>query len=83
MFVTDEFNTTSCLFVGPALVDRNTLFTTPHVLCRLTAEGVLAAASVEQALTYFVGTNGWEGSYVSELRARYFGGDAVRVCAQW
>jgi hypothetical protein len=72
MFVTDEFNTTNYLFVGLALADRNTLFTTPHVLCRLAAEGVLAAAYVEQALTYFVETKGWEGSYVSQLRARYF-----------
>ncbi|TQQ83652.1 hypothetical protein EGH24_02355 [Halonotius terrestris] len=72
MFVTDEFNTTNYLFVALALADRNTLFTTPHVLCRLAVGGVLEQAYVEQLLTYFVETKGWEASYVSQLRARYF-----------
>jgi len=74
MFVTDEFNTTNYLFVGLALADRNTLFTTPHVLCRLAEQGVLDRTYVAQLLTYFVETNGWEESYVAELRARYLDG---------
>lgn len=71
MFVTDEFNTTNYLFVALALDDRNTLFTTPHVLCVLADRGVLDARYVDAALTYYVETKGWDRQYVERLRRTY------------
>jgi len=71
LLVTDEFNTTNYLFVALALDDRNTLFTTPHVLCTLATHGVLPVAYVEAALTYYVETKGWDSQYVARLRERY------------
>jgi hypothetical protein len=71
MFVTDEFNTTNYLFVSLALDDRNTLFTTPHVLCVLSERGVLDRRYVDAALTYYVETKSWDPQYVSRLRSKY------------
>jgi hypothetical protein len=71
MFVTDEFSTTNYLFVSLALDDRNTLFTTPHVLCVLAERGVLDSRYVNAALTYYVETKGWDQQYVAQLRGTY------------
>ncbi len=71
MFVTDEFNTTNYLFVSLALDDRNTLFTTPHVLCVLAENGVLDTRYVNAALTYYVETKQWDSQYVARLREKY------------
>jgi len=70
LFVTDEFGSTNYLLVNLALDDRNTLFTTPHLLSGLGARGVLPQAYVEGALTYYVETKGWDRAYVEALRAR-------------
>jgi predicted ribonuclease YlaK len=70
MFVTDEFNSTNYLLVALALADRNTLFTTPHVLCVLAVHGVLDRRYVDAALTYYVDTKGWDREYVDRLRAK-------------
>lgn len=71
MLVTDEFNATNYLLVALALEDRNTLFTTPHVLCALAARGTLDRRYVEAVLTYYVETKGWDREYVDGLRATY------------
>lgn len=71
MLVTDEFNTTKFLFVALAIDDRNTLFTTPHVLCKLGERGVLDPGYVDAALTYYVETKDWERAYVERLRSEY------------
>ncbi|MFB6128194.1 MAG: hypothetical protein ABEJ47_00385 [Halorhabdus sp.] len=71
LFVTDEFNTTNYLFVALALDDRNTLFTTPHVLCSLARNDILPEAYVEAALTYYVETKDWDEQYIAQLRTRY------------
>ena len=71
LFVTDEFNTTNYLFVALALDDRNTLFTTPHVLCALATRDILPAEYVDAALSYYVETKNWDKQYVAQLRARY------------
>lgn len=73
MFVTDEFNTTNYLFVALALEDRNTLFTTPHVLCVLAERNVLDTQYVDAALTYYVETKNWDRQYVDQLRLEYIG----------
>jgi hypothetical protein len=71
MFVTDEFNTTNYLLVALALDDRNTLFTTPHLLCALAENGVLDPQYVDAALTYYLETKGWDRQYVEQLRRQY------------
>jgi predicted ribonuclease YlaK len=71
MFLTDEFNTTNYLLVALALADRNTLFTTPHVLCVLAVHDVLDRRYVDAALTYYVDTKGWDRAYVDRLRDKY------------
>ncbi|PSQ51284.1 hypothetical protein BRD20_11170 [Halobacteriales archaeon SW_8_65_20] len=71
LFITDEFNTTNYLFVTLALDDRNTLFTTPHVLCTLAVHGILPVEYVQTALTYYVETKGWDTQYVTQLRTQY------------
>lgn len=71
MFITDEFNSTNYLFVSLALEDRNTLYTTPHVLCVLATHGILAAPYVDMALTYYTETKDWDRQYVDRLRAEY------------
>lgn len=71
MFVTDEFNTTNYLIISLALDDRNTLFTTPHLLCALAAWDVLSTQYVDAALTYYRETKQWDRSYVAQLRANY------------
>jgi hypothetical protein len=70
LFVTDEFGTTSYLFVSLAIEDRNTLFTTPHLLCALAAEGTLPRSYADAAVTYYAETKGWDGGYVERLRER-------------
>ena len=40
------------------LNDRNTLFTTPHILCTLATHEILPVEYVEAALTYHVETKG-------------------------
>ncbi len=71
MFVTDEFNSTNYLLVSLALADRNTLFTTPHLLCSLADRGVLDSDYVDAVLTYYPETKGWDRQYVDRLRDRY------------
>lgn len=71
MFVTDEFNSTNYLFVSLALDDRNTLFTTPHVLCLLADRGVLDSRYVNALLAYYLETKGWDQQYLAELRSIY------------
>lgn len=71
LFITDEFNSTNYLFVSLALEDRNTLYTTPHVLCVLADHGFLAAPYVDMALTYYTETKHWDRQYVDRLRAEY------------
>ncbi|MFP8951886.1 hypothetical protein ACLI4Z_02770 [Natrialbaceae archaeon A-arb3/5] len=71
MFVTDEFNTTNYLFVSLALDDRNTLFTTPHILCVLAEQDVLDSQYVNSALTYYVETKQWDKQYVTQLQNTY------------
>lgn len=71
LFVTDEFNTTNYLFVSLALNDRNTLFTTPHILCTLATHDILPTAYVAAALTYYVETKHWDSQYVTQLRKQY------------
>jgi len=71
LFLTDEFNTTNYLFVTLALDDRNSLFTTPHILCTLATHEVLRPEYVESALSYYVETKGWDEQYVSQLRQQH------------
>lgn len=71
MFVTDEFNTTNYLLISLALDDRNSLFTTPHVLCRLASTGVLNPSYVDALLTYYLETKQWDRAYIDQLRAKY------------
>ena len=71
MFVTDEFNTTNYLFVSLALADRNTLFTTPHLLCVVADSGGLSRGYVEAVLTYYCETKEWEPGYVDQLRQAF------------
>lgn len=71
MFVTDEFNSTNYLFVSLALDDRNTLFTTPHVLCVLADRGLLDNRYVAGLLTYYVETKHWDRQYIAQLRDKY------------
>lgn len=56
LFITDEFNSTNYLFVSLALEDRNTLFTTPHILCTLATYEILPVAYVGAAFSYIVET---------------------------
>lgn len=71
LFVTDEFNSTNYLFVSLALNDRNVLFTTPHVFCKLATQAVLPTEYVDAALSYFVRTKSWDSEYVDRLRGKY------------
>lgn len=68
LFVTDEFGSTNYLLVALALEDRETLFTTPHLLAGLGAAGVLQVPVVEALLSYYVETKGWDRAYVDLLR---------------
>ena len=71
LFITDEFNSTNYLFVSLALEDRNTLFTTPHILCALATHDVLPSEYVSAALTYYVEIKHWDGQYITQLRKKY------------
>jgi hypothetical protein len=71
LFITDEFNSTNYLFVTLALEDRNTLFTTPHILCTLARREILSTGYVDRALTYYVETKDWDEQYIDHLRRRY------------
>jgi hypothetical protein len=70
-FVTDEFNTTNYLLITLALDDRDSLFTTPHVLCTFATHDILPVAYVEAALAYYIETKSWDEQYVARLRQRY------------
>ncbi|MCX2818641.1 hypothetical protein EGH25_04655 [Haladaptatus sp. F3-133] len=69
--ITDDFGSTKYLLLNLALEDRNKLFTTPHILCTLAADGALHPEYVEEALTYYFETKSWDGKYVGLLRERY------------
>jgi len=69
LFVTDELTTANYLLVALALEDRNTLFTTPHVLCALARHDILDERYVDAVLTYYVDTKGWNREYIDRLRA--------------
>ena len=71
LFITDEFNSTNYLFVSLALDDRNTLFTTPHVLCKLASREILPPEYVDAALSYYVDLKGWDEQYLDQLRHKY------------
>jgi len=71
LFITDEFNTTNYLFINLALDDRNTLFTTPHILCTLATHEILTVEYVEAALSYYVETKNWDTQHVAQLREQY------------
>jgi len=71
MLVTDEFNTTNYLLVSLALADRNVLFTTPHVLCKLGEREIISSEYVDAALSYYVETKQWDSHYVDRLRRLY------------
>lgn len=71
MFVTDEFNTTNYLLIALGLEDRNTLFTTPHVLCHLATHDILDSSFVDALLTYYVRTKDWDQQYIDRLRGKY------------
>lgn len=71
MFVTDEFNTTNYLFVALALDDQNTLFTTPHVLCRLATQDIIDSRYVAAAMAYYAETKHWDRQYLDQLRSKY------------
>ena len=71
LFITDEFNTTNYLFVTLALADRNTLFTTPHILCTLATHEILPEGYVDAVLTYYVEIKGWDAQYVTQLRQHH------------
>lgn len=73
LLVTDEFNSTNYLLIATAVADRNTLSTTPHLLCRLAGADRLPPAYVRAALSYDVETKGWDRTYVAALRERYLG----------
>lgn len=70
-FVTDEFGSTNYLLINLALKDRNKLFTTPHILCTLAADGAIRPEYVEDALAYYIETKSWDKKYVSLLRERH------------
>ena len=71
LFITDEFNTTNYLFISLGLDDRNTLFTTPHILCTLATHEILPVEYVDTALSYYVETKGWDAQYVAQLRQQH------------
>lgn len=71
MFVTDEFSTPNYLLIALALSDRNTLFTTPHVLCGLAANDVVDPRYVDALLTYYVHVKAWDRVYIHQLRTKY------------
>lgn len=75
MFVTDEFNSVKFQLLSLAIDNRNTLFTTPHLLCVLADHGVLDGRYVDHALSYFVETKHWDRAYVNQLRMIYLTSD--------
>jgi predicted nucleic acid-binding protein len=71
LFITDEFNTTNYLFITLALDDRNTLFTTPHILCTLATHEILPVEYVAATLTYYIDTKHWDAQYIAQLRQQH------------
>ena len=71
LFITDEFNSTNYLFVSLALDDRNTLFTTPHVLCKLASQAILSLEYVDAAFSYYADSKQWDEQYLNQLRHKY------------
>ena len=68
LFITDEFNSTNYLFVSLALDDRDTLFTTPHVLCDFASRNILPPEYVDAALSYYANVKQWDEQYLDRLR---------------
>jgi hypothetical protein len=71
LFITDEFNSTNYLFVSLALDNRNTLFTTPHVLCKFASRDILPVEYVDAAFSYYVDSKQWDEQYLDQLRQKY------------
>ena len=71
LFITDEFNSTNYLFVSLALDDRNTLFTTPHVLCKLASQAILPPEYVDAVFSYYADSKQWDEQYLNQLRHKY------------
>lgn len=71
MFVTDEFSSTNYLLIAQALENRNSLYTTPHVLCWLAQRDALDQRYVDALMTYFLETKQWDRTYIDALRRRY------------
>lgn len=71
LFITDEFNASNYLLVSIALDDRDTLFTTPHILCKFAESDVLSGEYVSAVLTYYCKTKAWDELYVDQLRKKY------------
>ena len=71
LFITDEFNSTNYLFVSLALDDRNTLFTTPHVLCDFASRNIPPPEYVDAALSYYADMKQWDEQYLDQLRHKY------------
>ncbi|WP_248516940.1 hypothetical protein [Salinarchaeum laminariae] len=70
-FVTDEFNTSNYLFVDVMLNERNSLFTTPHILCSLANNEILSTEYVDMLLTYFTESKHWDEQYTALLRSHH------------
>lgn len=71
MFVTDEFNSTNYLLIAQALENRNSLYTTLHLLCWLARHDALDHRYVDALLTYSVETKQCDRTYIEALRRRY------------
>lgn len=71
LFVTDEFGTENLPIVVLHLDDANTLFSTPHVLCRLGERGLLDRQYTDAVLTYLCESKSWNSGYVGRLRERH------------
>jgi len=70
-FITDEFSTSNYLLIAMELEDRNALFTSPHVLCKLAGRGILTPEYVSAVLTYLRERKHWDRVYIDQLRDRY------------
>lgn len=71
LFVTDEINTTNVLLVNLAIYDRNVVYSTAHVLCKLAQRDILSPEYVHTALTYYIKTKSWDETYLKYLRLKY------------
>jgi hypothetical protein len=71
LFVTDEFGAGHFPLIALALEDTETLFTTPHVLCKLAEQGILDPAYVDAVLSYLAELKHWDRQYIDRLRGEY------------